>query len=123
MSLVIMLVCLVALDYIKEQDFYKKLETFIYALGGSVLLICVIGLLAIMLVSNRILPPLRSLLPKFLVEPLFITAYYVFFLVCLDIVGFDLRGAAQAIVSLGSAYAPAVVVIAALGIVIFGAFR
>ncbi len=122
-SMVIMLVCLIALDWIKSQDLYKKVETFIYALSGGVLLFAVVGLLGMMLFGGGILPPILSFLPDFLVEPLFVTAYYVFFLVCLDIAGFDLRGAAQTIVSIGSAYAPAVIVIAALGIVIFGAFR
>ena len=123
MSIVVMLVCLIALDYVKSFDFYKKMETFIYALSGGVLIFGVVGLIAVVLFGGGILPPILSVLPDFLVEPLFVTTYYVFALVCLDLAGVDLRGVAQSIVAIGSAYAPAVIVITCLGIVIFGAFR
>ena len=122
-SISVMLGCLIMLEFVKSLDFYKKMETFIYALSGGVLLFGVVGLIGVVLFGGGILPPILSVLPDFLVEPLFVTTYYVFALACLDIAGVDLKNIAQTIVAYGSAYAPAVIVITCLGIVIAGVFK
>ena len=123
MSIVIMLVCIFALEWVKSLDWYQKMETFIYALSGGVLVFAVVGLIAVMRYGGGVLPPIMSLMPDFLVKPLYITSYYVMILTVLDLAGFDLRLAAKTVVSIGGAFAPAAVAIAGLGILLFGVLK
>lgn len=119
----VMLVCILALEWVKAQELYQKMEKIIYALSGGLLIFGVAGLIGAMRWGGGILPPIMALIPDFLVKPLYTTSYYVMIFGLLDLSSFDLSGAAQTFVAVTGAFAPAVVTIAGLCILLFGALK
>ena len=123
LEMVFMIACILLLEKFKSWEGYDKIDEILYIGTGIVLGIGVIGLISTSLFGGGVLPPIMMLIPGVLVKPLFSTTLYIVLLFTLGMCEFDLSGAAEGVVGIVGAFAPAAIVIISLIILIIGILK